>query len=60
MLYWILFPALEQQRLWLQKNNRVWIGIDANEQYCELATERMKQETEEQEPTDGDNNDKQD
>lgn len=43
-----------------QKNNRVWIGIDANEQYCELATERMKQETEEQEPTDGDNNDKQD
>lgn len=29
------------------KNNRRWIGIDANPDYCELATARIKQELEE-------------
>ena len=26
------------------KNNRRWIGIDANSEYCELATARLVQE----------------
>ena len=26
------------------KNNRHWIGVDANQEYCELAAERMKLE----------------
>ena len=29
------------------KNNRRWIGIDANSEYCELASARLEQEEEE-------------
>ena len=39
------------------KNNRIWIGIDANAQYCELAEQRMKQELEENEQQAGEGDD---
>lgn len=40
-----------------QKNNRRWIGIDANETYCELARARLEQEIKECEGTEDENND---
>lgn len=37
------------------KNNRRWIGIDANADYCELATARIEQELEQAAEGNGDN-----
>lgn len=34
------------------KNNRRWIGIDANSEYCELASARLEQEEEERQAAD--------